>query len=97
MMIPLMMAVRRSDTGMEYSTPSSPKKTGSKNANPTPKTISRIIDSRVEDTALPEQSAYHGAAAVADTDRYGAGDARNTHCHRGQSVLIRPSAEDQGG
>ena len=46
-------AVSISDTGMEYRTPSSPKNKGRIRANPTPKTISRIIESIVDDTALP--------------------------------------------
>lgn len=48
-----MKNVSISDSGIEYKTPSRPKKTGSKTANPTPNTISRIIESTVEDTALP--------------------------------------------
>ena len=46
-------AVRISETGMEYSTPSSPKNTGSISAKPTPKTISRTMESMVEAKALP--------------------------------------------
>ena len=38
---------------MEYRTPSSPKKTGSNSAKPTPKTISRTMDSAVDAAALP--------------------------------------------
>ena len=45
--------VSASDRGMEYSTPSSPKKNGSSSANPTPKTISRIMERIVEAAALP--------------------------------------------
>ena len=48
-----MTAVRISDTGMEYSTPSSPKKIGRSSAKPTPKTISRTIESMVEAAAFP--------------------------------------------
>ena len=36
-----MAKVRKSDTGMEYSTPYSPKNRGSSRAKPTPNTISR--------------------------------------------------------
>ena len=46
-------AASMSDTGIEYNTPSSPKKTGSSSASPTPNTISRAIDSSVEAAALP--------------------------------------------
>lgn len=46
-------AVRISETGMEYSTPSSPKKSGSRSAKPTPNTISRTMERRVEAAALP--------------------------------------------
>ena len=45
--------VRISDTGMEYSTPSKPKNTGSSRAKPTPNTTSRNMDSSVEASALP--------------------------------------------
>lgn len=45
--------VSMSETGMEQSTPLSPKYIGSNIANPTPKTISRIIDSVVDAAALP--------------------------------------------
>ena len=38
---------------MEKSTPSSPKNSGRTRAKPTPKTISRTMESSVEDTALP--------------------------------------------
>ncbi|CDC61344.1 unknown [Clostridium sp. CAG:448] len=42
-----------SDTGMDQSTPESPKKRGKSRANPTPNTISRTMESRVDSTALP--------------------------------------------
>ena len=45
--------VSTSDTGMENSTPSNPKISGSVRAKPTPKTTSRNIDSMVEANALP--------------------------------------------
>ena len=45
--------VRASETGMEYNTPSSPKKIGSNNANPTPNTTSRNMDKNVDAKALP--------------------------------------------
>ena len=45
--------VKKSETGMEYSTPSKPKKTGSSSAKPTPNTISRTMDSAVDAAALP--------------------------------------------
>ena len=45
--------VSRSDTGMEYSTPSSPNHSGSTRAKPTPKITSRIMDRAVEAAALP--------------------------------------------
>ena len=38
---------------MEYSTPSSPKNTGSRRAKPTPNTISRTMESKVEAAAFP--------------------------------------------
>lgn len=53
MMIAEMIKVRISDTGMEYSTPSKPKNTGSNKAKPTPNTTSRNIDSSVDVSALP--------------------------------------------
>ena len=46
-------AVKRSETGMEYNTPSKPKNSGSKSAKPTPNTISRTMESMVEETAFP--------------------------------------------
>lgn len=46
-------AVRMSDTGMEYRTPSKPKNVGRRSANPTPSTISRTIDRIVDAIALP--------------------------------------------
>lgn len=48
-----MMKVKRSDIGIEYRTPSNPKKSGSNNAKPTPNTTSRIIERSVEATAFP--------------------------------------------
>ena len=45
--------VRMSDSGIEYKTPSRPKKTGRSNAKPTPKTISRTMESTVDSTAFP--------------------------------------------
>ena len=45
--------VRISETGMEYSTPTSPKNTGSSSAKPTPNTTSRTMDSSVDASALP--------------------------------------------
>ena len=45
--------VKISESGMEYNTPSSPKKRGSKSAKPTPNTISRIMESAVDSAALP--------------------------------------------
>ena len=45
--------VRMSDSGIEYKTPSSPKKRGSSRANPTPNTISRTIDKTVDSAAFP--------------------------------------------
>lgn len=45
--------VRISDMGIEYSTPTSPKKTGRISAKPTPNMISLIIESAVDSTALP--------------------------------------------
>ena len=45
--------VKISDTGMEYSTPSSPKNIGRRRANPTPNTTSRNRESMVEASALP--------------------------------------------
>ena len=53
MMTAEMINVRISDTGMEYSTPSRPKNTGSNSAKPTPNTTSRNMDSSVEVSALP--------------------------------------------
>ena len=53
MMIAEMIKVRISDTGMEYSTPSNPKNTGSNRAKPTPNTTSRNMDSSVDVSALP--------------------------------------------
>ena len=41
------------ETGIEYSTPSSPKNCGSSSAKPTPNTTSRTIDSIVAAAALP--------------------------------------------
>lgn len=43
-----MIAVSTSDTGMEYSTPESPKNRGSSRAKPTPNTISRTMESSVD-------------------------------------------------
>lgn len=48
-----MIKVRISDTGMEYSTPSRPKNTGSSRAKPTPNTTSRNMDNSVDESALP--------------------------------------------
>lgn len=48
-----MMKVSTSETGMEYSTPSSPNKRGSKSAKPTPNTISLTMESMVDSTAFP--------------------------------------------
>ena len=48
-----MTKVSTSETGMDQSTPSSPKKTGSTRAKPTPNTTSRTMDSRVDSSALP--------------------------------------------
>lgn len=45
--------VKTSETGIEYNTPSSPKKSGSRSANPTPNTISRTMESMVDAAALP--------------------------------------------
>ena len=45
--------VRISDTGIEYRTPSRPKKAGRMMASPTPNTISLTTDSIVESAALP--------------------------------------------
>ena len=53
MAIAEMMNVSRSETGMEYSTPSRPKNTGSSRAKPTPNTTSRTMDSTVDSSALP--------------------------------------------
>ena len=53
MMTAEMINVRISDTGMEYSTPSRPKNTGSSSAKPTPNTTSRNMDSSVDENALP--------------------------------------------
>lgn len=46
-------AVRISDTGMEYNTPSRPKNIGRRSAKPTPNTISLIMDSAVDAAAFP--------------------------------------------
>ena len=48
-----MRKVKTSDTGIEYSTPSRPKKIGSSKANPTPNTTSRTMESTVDSSALP--------------------------------------------
>ena len=53
MRIAEMTAVRISDSGMEYSTPSNPKNRGRRSASPTPNTISRTIESNVDSTARP--------------------------------------------
>ena len=53
MMIAAIMNVSTSETGMEYRTPSNPKKIGSRRAKPTPKTISRIREIKVDARALP--------------------------------------------
>ena len=53
MMITEMIKVRTSETGMEYSTPSSPKDNGNSSAKPTPNTTSRNMDSSVDASALP--------------------------------------------
>lgn len=45
--------VRISDTGIEYKTPSNPKKIGRIIANPTPNTISLTIDKNVDASAFP--------------------------------------------
>ena len=50
---PAAAKVRISDSGIEYKTPSRPKKSGSKSAKPTPKTISRTMDSSVDSAAFP--------------------------------------------
>ena len=47
------IAVKTSETGIEYKTPSSPKNKGSNKVRPTPNTISRTIDSIVDSTAFP--------------------------------------------
>ena len=48
-----MTKVNTSDTGMEYSTPSRPKKRGSSSAKPTPNATSRTMESIVDENALP--------------------------------------------
>lgn len=48
-----MTAVKISETGIEYRTPSSPKNTGSMRAKPTPKIISLTMESMVEAMAFP--------------------------------------------
>lgn len=48
-----MIKVRISDIGIEYSTPSRPKKTGKVSAKPTPKIISHTIESIVDANAFP--------------------------------------------
>ena len=48
-----MIKVKISETGMEYRTPSRPKKTGRSNAKPTPNTTSRNMESMVDANALP--------------------------------------------
>ena len=53
MMIAAIMNVSTSETGMEYRTPSNPKKIGSRRAKPTPKTISRIREIKVDASAFP--------------------------------------------
>lgn len=45
--------VKISETGIEYSTPSRPKNTGSSRAKPTPNTNSRNMESSVDASALP--------------------------------------------
>ena len=45
--------VRASDTGMDHSTPSSPRNNGSSRAKPTPNTTSRTMDSTVDSRASP--------------------------------------------
>lgn len=52
-MIAEIIAVKISDTGIEYKTPSSLKKIGKRRAKPTLNTISRTIEGIVEATALP--------------------------------------------
>ena len=47
------IAVSKSETGIEYNTPSSPKNRGNIIAKPTPNTISRTIESKVDERALP--------------------------------------------
>ena len=47
-----------SDTGIEYSTPSSPKSSGSSSAKPTPNRTSRTIESMVDRKALPSDCRY---------------------------------------
>ena len=46
-------AVRISEQGMEYRTPSRPKNRGSSSAKPTPNRISRTMDRAVDAAALP--------------------------------------------
>ena len=46
--------VRMSAAAIKYRMPSSPKNRGSRRGNPTPKTISRRVESRVESPALPK-------------------------------------------
>lgn len=48
-----MINVRISESGIEYKTPSRPKKSGKSKANPIPKTTSRPIDSSVDNSAFP--------------------------------------------
>ncbi len=63
--------VSASETGMEYSTPSSPKNTGSSSAKPTPNTTSRNMDSSVDASALPTacRKMKHALFTQADTIR----------------------------
>ena len=46
-------AVRASERGIDQRTPSRPRKRGRSRAKPTPKTISRTIESIVDEAALP--------------------------------------------
>lgn len=45
--------VSRSDTGIEYSTPSKPNHRGSSSAKPTPNSTSRTMEMAVDVKALP--------------------------------------------
>ena len=48
-----MIAVKASDTGIEYKTPSRAKNLGKTNAKATPNTMSRTIESSVDSIAFP--------------------------------------------